>query len=128
MKYSRGNLKKVITYQSYGLSHGNTDGNSGLSGKLSLSGEGRLIGMRREEQEILLNMGKSVNTYILLRNELDNNFVDKDFIQALASKIISEYIGDMPLFELIDIIYVARSKIPYAKWDSLNRLCFLRYT
>ena len=69
-----------------------------MRGKLSLSGEGRLIGMRREEQEILLNMGKSVNAYILLRNELDNNFVDKDFIQALASKIISEYIGDMPLF------------------------------
>lgn len=121
-------MKKVITYQSYGLSHGNTDGISDLRGKLLLLGEGRLIGMRREEQEILLNMGKSVNAYILLRNELDNNFVDKDFIQALASKIISEYIDDMPLFELIDIIYVARSKIPYAKWDSLNRLCFLRYT
>lgn len=40
MKYSRGNLKKVITYQSYGLSHGNTDWISDLRGKLSLLGEG----------------------------------------------------------------------------------------
>lgn len=74
----------------------------------------------------MLNMGKSVNAYILLRNELDNNYGDNEYIRSLASKLISEYIGELPLFELIDILYIARSKIPYVYWDSLNRLCFLR--
>ena len=83
--------------------------------------------MVKEEYLSLLAYNKSVKGYILLRNALEyDNDMECEIVILLVSKLIIEYLDELPLFELIDILYIARSKIPYVYWDSLNRLCFLR--
>lgn len=78
---------------------------------------GNLRDLSRKE---LLSLPKSINSYIILREYVETE--KADFL--IYFKLISEYIDDMPSWELLRIISSSRIFLGYTEWNTLIQQLF----